>query len=273
MVNEGMDLERFDRLICLINQETSSNEKKVCYVNQSRGYFTPLQAARLLYQFPRPTDKLKILEVLEARLCRMTCSEARDIIGTLSINNDKLTALSIIKRYLVDCQTREGRETILNCFPFDFHKHMAQSILHTVRSDVFDVMPVGGHQLYSAMGGLFGQSRPLLPNLFGSIYEQKLSWPSIGKLATPTLARLSVLPSRYTGHPSYAYPRGQDYAQAHGYPGCQVYTDEMYRPEPRGRECPAKYPLFAHYPAGAPPLWAAIGSATPVAFQTTTCYN
>lgn len=41
-----------------------------------------------------------------------------------------------------------------------------------VRSDVFDQMASGGHQGYAALGGLYTQSRPLEPHLYGSVDEQ-----------------------------------------------------------------------------------------------------
>ena len=63
----------------------------------------------------------------------MTCSEARDVIGAVSIHNDKIAVLDIIKRYLQDCQTREGFEQILAAFPFEKDKEQAMAALQTVR--------------------------------------------------------------------------------------------------------------------------------------------
>ena len=48
------------------------------------------------------------------------------------------------------------------------------------------------------------------------------------------------MPSVYTGHPSYAYPRDKTYAEVRGYPETEGYPEVT---EPAGA-----------YPAGAPPL-------------------
>ena len=42
-----------------------------------------------------------------------------------------------------------------------------------------------------------------------------------GSIQLPVEAKPGVLPSMYTGHPSYAYPQGRDYATDRGYPGNQ----------------------------------------------------
>lgn len=46
-----------------------------------------------------------------------------------------------------------------------------------VRGDVFDQVPSGAHQGYAAMGSLYTQCRPLVPNLYGSLYEQSQLTP------------------------------------------------------------------------------------------------
>ena len=46
-----------------------------------------------------------------------------------------------------------------------------------VRSDVFDKMAAGGHQGYAALGGLYTQSRPLIPQMYGSLEFQQTQLP------------------------------------------------------------------------------------------------
>lgn len=60
-----------------------------------------------------------------------------------------------------------------------------------------------------------------------------------GKIEIPPEAQPGVVPSVYTGHPSYAYPADKTYAQDRGYPG----------------NVPLTQPAMKHeYPDGAPPL-------------------
>jgi len=216
---EAMDSSDFGRLLSMINQETGSTESKLHILYGSRGYFSAHQAAELLYAFGIPSDKLRAIQILEPRLCRMTCSEARDIIGALSIHNDKLKALECIKRVLCDCHETPGLQSILAAFPFEPDKQRACVILHTVRSDVANSTPAGGHQGYAALGGLYTQCRPMVPHLYGEVDSQRLQMPGHGTIHLPVEARQGVLPSMYTGHPSYAYPPGRDYATDRGYPG------------------------------------------------------
>jgi len=222
-----MENEVFEQLLSKINQETNYAQKKLEYLFNSRGFFTAHQASRVLYAFAAPPDKLHAMQIMGPRLCRMTCSEARDVIGAVSIHNDKLAVLDIVKRYLQDCQTREGAEQILSAFPFEADKQKAFTALSTVRSDVADLMPAGGHQGYAALGGLYTQCRPLVPHLYGSVEEQKIYTPGHGTIELPVEATSGVLPSMYTGHPSYAYPQGRDYAQDRGYPGNPAFGESL----------------------------------------------
>ncbi|XP_067937147.1 uncharacterized protein [Watersipora subatra] len=174
------------------------------------------------------------------RLVRMTCDDARAVINAVSVHNDKLIVLDCIKRALVDCNTELGKEFILSSFPYEEDKVKALRILATVRYDVHDVMAAGGHQGYAAVGGLFTQSRPLEAHLFGPIPEQLQRAAGHGEIKIPKTAQPGVVPSVYTGHPSYAYPQDKTYAEVRGYPETEGYPQET-EPEPA-------------YPAGAPPL-------------------
>lgn len=262
----------FERLMSRIHQETGSNETKLDILFNARGYYSPLQASTVLYAFATHADKLKALEILEPRLCRMTCNEARDVIGSFSIQNDKIRALGVLKRYIVDTQVREGQEIIMGCYTFEDHKRKALGTLHTVRGDIYDQAPSGAHQQYAACGSLYTQARPLVPHLYGSLYEQSQLTPGKAKIEVPTLARPRILPSKYSGHPSYAFPQGRDYAEDRKFPGCGAFGEHLYYPD-LGGECPAKNPVYAHYPAGAAPLGMHFGTTAPTAFQVNTTYN
>lgn len=265
MAKEAMPDHIFEQLLASINQETRSTDKKVEILFNSRGFFSALQASRILYAFGNPSDKLRAMQILEARLCRMTCSEGRDIIGAFSIQNDKVKALEAIKRYLCDTQTRDGRENMLIGFPFEADKMKALNVLSTVRSDKADLIPAGGHQGYAALGGLYTQCRPMVPHLYGPAEQQQKQRAGSGQINIPVEAKAGVLPSMYTGHPSYAYPQGRDYAQDRQYPGNGAYGQDMSYASGTG-ECPSKPLRSGGYPAGGPPLGMHQGGAAATGF-------
>ncbi|CAD5117936.1 DgyrCDS6680 [Dimorphilus gyrociliatus] len=250
MSKEAVEDREFERLLSEINQATAAPTKKHDLIFNSKGYFSALQASRLIYAQTTPPDKVRALKILEPRLCRMTCSEARDIINCFTIGNDKLSALNVVKRYLTDCERVESIEFILSCFPFEKDKYCALSILKTVRSDVADLMAAGGHQGYAALGSLFTQSRPLELHTYGSLNEQTQQMPGGGKLLLPALAKTDVSPSTYSGHPSYAYKQGRDYAADRGYPGNPFSEGSWFNET--GGECPARPAVEGIYPTGAP---------------------
>jgi len=219
MSKEAMDDKAFGDLMSQINQETGATETKLQILFGSRGFFSALQAAQIIFAFGIPSDKVRAIQILEPRLCRMTCQEARDLIGAVSIHNDKLKVLECIKRVLCDCQTEQGVLNILAAFPFEPDKNRAMQVLSTVRSNVADAVPAGGHQGYAALGGLYTQCRPLVPHLYGTVQEQQFDRPGHGSIQLPVEAKQGILPSMYTGHPTYAYPQGRDYATDRGYPG------------------------------------------------------
>lgn len=240
MAKVAMDSKSFQTLLDRISQETSYTEKKVEILYSSRGYFTANQASQILLAFKAPSDKVRAIQILEPRLCRMSCQEAREVLNIITVQNDKLIALDCVKRVLTDYQSKLGEEYILSSFPFEDGKIMALGILKTVGSYVGEKTPAGGHQGYAALGGLYTQARPMCTHLYGPLYQQEQMIPGRGKIEIPPEAQPGVVPSVYTGHPSYAYPLDKSYAADRGYPG----------------NVPLTQPVMQHetYPAGAPPL-------------------
>ncbi|KAH9515594.1 hypothetical protein Btru_011514 [Bulinus truncatus] len=253
MAKEHMHASEFDRLICTIRQETDSHEKKLHILYTSRGYFNAEQAARILYELPRPADKVAALRILEPRLCRMTCREARKIVEAVSIHNDRLIALDCVKRVLIDSQTTLGEEYSLSSMIYENDKSRARAIQQTVRSDVADQVAAGGHQGYAPFGTLYTQSRPLLFNLYGDIESQIEGTPGHGKINILPSADPTVIPSLYTGHPSYAYPPDIAYADVRSYPGTSGFQSQVT--------------ASSDYPGGAPPLGHHSGAPAPTGFQ------
>ncbi|KAK7114434.1 uncharacterized protein [Littorina saxatilis] len=252
MAKESQPDDLFQPLLARIQQETDSPDKKLQLLYSSRGYFDAPQASEILHALSRPEDKIKAIKMLEARLCRMNCRDARLVLTAFNIQNDRLVALDSVKRVLTDYQTVVGEEYLLMTFPFECDKRAALNIIRTVRSDVADKIGAGGHQGYAAMGGLFSQARPLLPHMYGSLQEQALHMPGHGKIEVPPTAKPSVVPSIYTGHPSYAYPVDKSYIEDRGYPGTVGF--------------PAKVVGPSHYPGGAPSLGNHGGAPAPTGF-------
>ncbi|CAG5134729.1 unnamed protein product [Candidula unifasciata] len=252
MTKKPLDASDFENLVCKIRQETDSHEKKILILSRSRGCFNAEQAARILYELPRPADKVIALRILEPRLCLMTSREARSIVEAVSIHNDRLIALDCVKRVLTDSQTPLGEEYSLSSLIFENDKHRARSILHTVRSDVADTIPAGGHQGYTALGGLNTQAKPLQINLYGDVASQMDSAAGHGKVRLIPAAEQGLIPSIYTGHPSYAYPPDIPYTQIRSYPGTSGF--------------PTRVSATSDYPGGAPPLGYHSGAPAPVGF-------
>ncbi|PVD20437.1 hypothetical protein C0Q70_18592 [Pomacea canaliculata] len=109
-----------------------------------------------------------------------------------------------------------------------------------VHSTVADLIPAGGHQMYAPLGGVFSQSRPLNLHVYGDLYTQKMDTLGPGKINIPVTAKQGVVPSIYTGHPSYAYPVDKTYDESHHFPGTVGF--------------PARVEGPSVYPGGAPPL-------------------
>ncbi|KAL8575953.1 hypothetical protein ACOMHN_027351 [Nucella lapillus] len=242
----------FQVLLARIQQETDSPKYKLQILYSSKGYFDSRQASLILHAFSRPEDKIRAIRMLESRLCHMSCRDGRDLLTAFSIHNDRLIALDSLKRVLSDYQTVVGEEYILTTFPFEGDKKMALNILGTVRSDLSNMMGSGGHQGYSALGSLHSQAYPLLPHMYGTLPKQALHMPGQGKVEVPPTAYVGVVPSIYTGHPSYAYPPDKTYAEHRGYPSTVGF--------------PAKVEGPTHYPGGAPSLGNHGGAPYPTGF-------
>lgn len=73
-----------------------------------------------------------------------------------------------------------------------------------------------------------------------------------GKIYVPPTAQPGIVPSIYTGHPSYSLPRDKSYMEDHGYPGTLGYPAQIMGPSP--------------YPGGAPPLGHHSGCPAPTGF-------
>ena len=76
-----------------------------------------------------------------------------------------------------------------------------------------------------------------------------------GEIEIPPAADPGIVPSFYTGHPSYAYPKDTSYMQTRSYPGPPAY-DHVGETD---------YPM--PYPAGAPPLGYHHGAPAPMGFS------
>nr|QJP04092.1 lophotrochin [Platynereis dumerilii] len=217
----AMDPQRFEQLLQALNQETHSTEAKKEMLFRSRGSFTAHQASSIIYAFPNSSDKVHVMQILETKLSPMTCSEAKDILGSFPFHNDKVTALQSVKRVLVDSQSDFGVENLLSAFPYEHDKQRAFGVLRTARTSVHNKVAAGGHQGYAALGGLYTQSRPLVPHLYGRVEAQGVKNMGISNddMPLPVTARPNTAPFLYTSYPSHSFRRGRDYATDRQYPG------------------------------------------------------
>lgn len=193
--------------ICRRIIHEADHERKLEILYQSRGYFSAEQSGHLLSAISRPKDKVKAVMIMEPRLIPMTCQQARSILASISIANDKLEALQYIKRALNDAGSQEGVDNIINTFTFYEDKIKAAAILETVATRHGLRIAAGGHQGYAPLGGLYTSAQPNNPHIYGSSADQVEHLPNHGtgkfKIAE---AFERKLPSIYTESKSYAHP-------------------------------------------------------------------
>ncbi|XP_041376072.1 uncharacterized protein LOC121388685 [Gigantopelta aegis] len=243
MTKESIDDDSFCILLNRISQETDHTENKVKILYDFKGFLNAYQATKVMHALGNPGHKVQAIQILETKLCRMSCQDARHIFGAMTIQRDKLIALDCTKRVLTDYHTRMGEEYILSCFPFEADKHQALQILRTVRSDIADIPAAGSHQGYAALGALYTQS-------FSSVPGTKFKSPT--PFSHPAPHEPDTIRSIYPNHPSYAYPKDKSYAEDRGYPGHIMYPSNIATPRP--------------YPSGAPYLGQHSGAPAPTGF-------
>ncbi|ESO81925.1 hypothetical protein LOTGIDRAFT_237224 [Lottia gigantea] len=239
-----------------ISTETDSSRRKLEILFESNGTVCAAQAAEILKCIGCAPHKIQAIKILESRLESMTCKEAKEVIGAVSIHKDKIDILECIKRVLTDNETKLGEEYILSAFPYEHDKNQALNVLNTVRTDRSVKLAAGGHQGYAALGGLFTQARPLHPHLYGPIEIQARMMEDKSKGLIPARARSDYMNSTYaTSHPPMPYIRDKTYQEERGYPGSSGY--------------PANINNSSHnYPSGAPPLHMSGGSPAPTGYYT-----
>ncbi|KAF8568432.1 hypothetical protein P879_03720 [Paragonimus westermani] len=201
----------FNRLLSILISETSENEKKFEKLYYSKGCFSGVQAATLIACFKTAPERVRVIRALERRLCRMCCAEAREILNVFQLtNHDRLFALDCIKRTLVDHETTEGIEYILNAFHFETDKKKALHILSTISMHVTQELASGGHQLYAPFGGLYSQCFPGNESLYGPIDNQLAVKEHRVKPSLPVTACTNPPPSMFVAAPSYMYNGDED---------------------------------------------------------------
>ncbi|PAA79427.1 hypothetical protein BOX15_Mlig033352g1, partial [Macrostomum lignano] len=182
---------------------------------------------RLLQTFKDSADKVKAIRLLEKRLDRMTCQQAAEILCGFSLcGNDRLSALEVLKRHLIDHQSTVGIEFLLSAFDNEGDKLKALAIAQTVSHFVADRLAAGGHQGYAAVGGLHTQNWPLDQHLYGSLEEQAMRLPGRGRQSLPVHAQPGKLNSLYSSQASFAYPADRSCYQSRPYMSAVPAPDE-----------------------------------------------
>ncbi|CAH8580274.1 unnamed protein product [Schistosoma turkestanicum] len=196
----------FEHLRAKIISETTSASDKFDKLYYSKGYFTARQAAAILASYKTAPERVQVLKALQKRLCRMTCAEATEILNVLqSSNYDRLFALDCIKHTLVDHETTEGSQHILNSFIYEIDRLKALQILSTVSMYVKKELASGGHQVYAPVGGLYCQSFPGREALYGPISEQLALKDHLVKPSLPVTVNIHPSMSIFHSAPSYKY--------------------------------------------------------------------
>jgi hypothetical protein len=229
MQKEPLSPECFQAILNLI-LNAESNAKKLEILKNSKGFFNGPQLVILINSFKRLCDKVEAIRLLEERFTLMTCEEAARVIDAFSVHNDKLLALESLKRALKDAESPEGQAAILASIPYEPDRFVALQILSTVMVFQANKIAAGGHQGYAPCGGLFTQSKPLDPHVYGSVPEQMQQLPGRGAIKLPETCTVGQVPSYYTGHPSYAYKPSPGYTEARGYPGARGFPEHTEMP-------------------------------------------
>ncbi|CAF1285571.1 unnamed protein product [Rotaria sordida] len=170
--------QEFEILLRKIVHETTDPEKKLEILYHSRGFFSGEQAGHIVSSIRRPKDRMKAILILEPRLIPMTCQQARNILASITVHNDRLEALQYVKRALNDAQTQEGTDYILSVFPFYEDKLKAGAILETIIAREGVRVAAGGHLGYGALGSSVVRAAPLNPHFYGPVAAQVAHLPN-----------------------------------------------------------------------------------------------
>ncbi|VDM33618.1 unnamed protein product [Hydatigera taeniaeformis] len=201
----------FSRLIADLRAETDGTERKLAKLYYSRGNFSGSQAAALVGTFKTAPEKLRVLRMLERRLCRMSCAEGEGVLRNLQLTqSDKLSALDCIKRTLFDHQTVRGTEHIMKAFIPEKDKLRALKQLCAISSYANEEIPAGGHSVSLPIGTVLSSAPPLEEHAYGPVRSQL--YEKYGRVGLQNfLPTLRTIPhSSHTCHPSYTYERQFD---------------------------------------------------------------
>lgn len=151
---------------------------------------------------------MKAVLIMEPRLIPMTCQQARHILASVTVHNDRLEALQYVKRALNDAHTQEGTDYILSVFPFFDDKLKAAAILDTVIARDAIRVAAGGHIGYGALGSSVVRAVPLNPHFYGPVAEQVSHLPNHSQQAGPARTVFPPKPASIYNHAeSYLPPR------------------------------------------------------------------
>ncbi|VDK32835.1 unnamed protein product [Taenia asiatica] len=173
----------FSRLVSNLRAETDGAERKLAKLFYSRGNFSGPQAAALVGTFKTAPEKMCVLQMLERRLCRMSCAEGEGVLRNLQLaQSDKLSALDCIKRW----------------------------VIFLISSYANEEVPAGGHVVPVSIGTVLSSAPPLEEHAYGPVRRQL--YEKYGRIGLqnflPTLRTISH--SAHVCHPSYTYGRQLD---------------------------------------------------------------
>ena len=126
------------------------------------------------------------------------------------------------------------------------------------------------HHLYNNFFTRYGKYNFLLMVVDSStqLISKLLFFQGKGGIEVTCESKQGIVPSQYTGHPSYQYPQGRDYALDRGYPGQASMAGPGYS---MGPACSGRPQVASGYPAGAPLIGQHQSQAAATGFSSLPC--
>lgn len=222
--------EMFEDLMRMIVHDSGDYEAKLELLLAAKGFLNAEQAALLVSVFKRPKDKLKAIMIIEPKLVSLSCQEARSLLASIPIPEDRLVALQYVKRALYDGNTQEGIDNIVSTYTFEEHKLTAARILKSVANRDGIQVAAGGHQGYAPLGTLYTNATPNNVHIYGHPLLQVQHLPN--HLITSESFNQNTQTNINPKYPSTIYKSNlpesvylSTYAKANDYPSNNQYLN------------------------------------------------
>ncbi|XP_062504343.1 calcium-binding protein P-like [Corticium candelabrum] len=220
-------------------QQTGFADGKLAVINFVGGNFSGSQLAQLLRHFPHSSNQLKVLQSIQHRIVGLTSMEIKFIINNMPFSNDKVQALEILSRHVID---PANQFVILESFSFPSDRQRAQQVLTQNQH-----MVAGADASGLSMGGYSPAPPAYLQPTQNSYPSSSTGYPPQVAAAYPSgyLPQTSEPYSSAYPPPTYMYPSHT--TQAGAYAAAQ--QGGAYPPTAQDGAYPMSAP-GAHYHGG-----------------------